>query len=221
MSNVQVRCLILLALTLTCPGSGEERRTSRRQVSPLIDRTRPSVYLTYIKSEPVTLRSRAVEVIWLELRNNTRWAISHAASPDPLGGTGWCYRVVTDDTCHTRLSRPMGNCSDLIGPVGLGPGRSLLIAVSPEHLSSGFAIETGFRFEWELPDERVEHSLSFGYSDLPTDTQKTFASMEAIARPCCDCAPDSIMPKPRAVTPPALDPPPNLPALDPPPKLLP
>lgn len=89
-----------------------------------------------------------MDVIRLELRNNTLWKIEGVATmSDEFGGSGWCYLVTTDDTCRAPLF--MGNCGDVLGPVTLGPGASLQLNVSPYHLSRGSAIETSFRFAWE------------------------------------------------------------------------
>ena len=185
--HYEVGLLIFSTLALVWPCSGQGL-SQHPLPSPLIDPTKPSVYLTYKESETVTSKwgETPTEVIWLELKNNTRWGIGNWGSPDGFGGSGWCYHVVTDDPCRNRLSPPMGNCGDTKGPMEVASNKSVLIAVSPYHLSRGLAIETNFFFDWETTGG-VRHSLGFGYSDLPAQARRTYTVMEETPRPCCGC----------------------------------
>ena len=89
--------------------------------------------MIYKKSETVRrIHGNApVDVVWLELRNNTKWRIWHVGLKDEFGGSGWCYSVVTDDACHTSVFPSLGNCGDVGGVINVGPGQSVPIVVSP------------------------------------------------------------------------------------------
>ena len=181
----EMRLLIFCVLALLFPALGQEKSGLPRLPSPLIDYTKPSVYLTYKKSETRTTGSanRLVDVIWLELRNNTRWRISHVTGSNELDVFCWCYQLRTNNPCRYPVN---SNCGDVGGIVEVEPGQSVLIAVPSYHLNSHLEIETSFRFDWEKASG-VEHTLRFGYSELPLDVRKTIPSIEAISslRPAC------------------------------------
>ncbi len=164
---------------------GQEKFGLPRLPSPLIDYTKPSVYLTYKKSETRTAGSanKLVDVIWLELRNNTRWRIWSVTGSDGLGGSGWCYQVITNNPCRYPVR---SNCGDVGSIVEVEPGQSVPIAVPSYQLNSYLKIETSFVFGWEEASG-VEHTLQFGYSELPLDVRKSIPSIEAISglRPAC------------------------------------
>ncbi len=180
----EMRLLAFCLFMLLRPAFGQEKSGLPRLPSPLIDHTKPSVYLTYKKSETLTSRysKEPVNLIWLELRNNTRWLIGHVSGGDEFG-SGWCYQLRTNNRCRYPVG---GNCGDVGGPVEIEPGQSVLIAVSSYELNSHLEIETKFRFPWEKVGD-VEHSLRFGYSKLPLDVRKTIPSIEVMAalRPSC------------------------------------
>jgi hypothetical protein len=144
-------------------------------------------YFAYSKSE--TLKSRngkSVELIWLELRNNTRWHIWSVGWPDEYGGSGWCYAVTTDDACHTRLYPLRTNCGDTGMPIDIAPGKGVPVAVPRDELSRGLAVEARFGFYWERA-VGVSHVLWFGNSDLPADIRNGTRFIESIARPQSAC----------------------------------
>jgi hypothetical protein len=179
--------IAILILAFACPCFGQQNSGQSRPASPLIDINRPSVYLKYVKAE--TLKSRhgdSVQLIWLELRNNTRWRISSVGLPDEFGGSGWFYTGVTDDPCHTDIYPSIGNGGDVAGPVGVGAGESTPLTVLATHLSRGLAVEISFNFEWDL-SAGVRHSLWFGHSDLPQQIQTSLPYMDSIPRPHSNC----------------------------------
>jgi hypothetical protein len=169
---------------LLLPAFGQDKSGLPQLPSPLIDRSKPSVYLTYKKSETLATRysKKPVDLIWLELRNNTRWLIWGARGTDEFG-SGWCYQLRTNNQCRYRVG---SNCGDVGGPLEIEPGQSVLIAVPSYELNSHLEIETSFGFSWEKGGE-VEHSLRFGYSKLPLDVRKSIPSIESMSglRPSC------------------------------------
>ena len=198
-----MRRVALVALAFLSPCFGQ--RTSQPVTSPLIDRTKPTVYLTYQRSERLTPKAThaATDVIWLELRNNTRWRIIKAILPNPSGNSDWCYEVVTDDNCRTHLYPNIGNCSGFYGFQVVEPGQSISAAVPAGDLSRGLAIETKFSFEWE-PDSRVRHSVWLGHSDLPSQVKQTIATLVGVPLPRneCNAASDlTPLPDPQSMTP--------------------
>lgn len=181
--TIRMRLTVISAPMLFFALSGQERARPPAMASPLIDRTKPSVYWIYRDYKPLTSNQG---VIRLEFRNNTRWRIDgHGVSDNNLGGTGgWCYSVTTDDACHTPLWT--SNCSDMAGPVELGPGSSILMNIDTFHLSRGSAIEVTFYFGWERNHD-IHHFVRFGFSALPSGVQQAVSSLDVSPRPRPAC----------------------------------
>ena len=155
--------------------------------SPIIDARKPSAYFDYVKSETLKSKNRkAVDLIWLELKNNTRWHIWSVGSPDEFGGSGWCYSTTTDDTCHTPLYPRRTTCGDTGVLLDIAPGKGVPVAVFKDELSRGLAVEAGFGFDWEYA-AGVSHTVRFGNSDLPADIRNGTSFIESIKRPESEC----------------------------------
>jgi hypothetical protein len=106
-----VRNLLLQFLMLAGISFSQQSSPARKDDSPLVDQRKPSLYLSFKKYETLTSKYGGdVQVVWLEIRNNTKWSIWSAGSPDEFGGSGWCYKLATDDPCRTPIDPVHGNC---------------------------------------------------------------------------------------------------------------
>jgi hypothetical protein len=178
-----MRLLASSLFMILLPAFGQEKYGLPRLPTLHIDHTKPIVYMTYSKSETLTSKygNRPVDLIWLELRNNSRWRIWNVTGTDEFGSR-WCYHVTTNDRCRFRV---LGSCGDVLGILEVEPGQSVQIAVPSYELNSHLKIETSFAIDGEKPG--VEHTLRFGYSELPLEVRKTIPSIEADPRlrPAC------------------------------------
>jgi hypothetical protein len=145
----------------------------------LIDSTRPSVYVTFVKKEASMSKygGKEHERLWLRVHNNTRWAIWTIALPDEFGGEGWFYTLVSDSPGRDLIAPRQGYFGDVVAITGLEPGRTCVISVPPEHLREGVAIMLDFGFSWEhgvsgATGLAVRHSVYFGHTDLPVEVRK-------------------------------------------------
>jgi hypothetical protein len=206
-SNGQVRNLILQTLVLAGLCFAQQSSPTRKANSPLIDQQKPSVYLSFTKYEKLPSKyGGEVEVVWLEITNNTNWRISSNASFDEFGGSGWCYTLVTDDACRTPIYPLHGNCGDVGTAVEAYPGQKARLAVPARDLSSGLAIKIAIGYEWEQ-GVGVRHLAFFGHSNLPETVRSPLGFDYSISRPPSACS-DRLWtpPDPPAVAVPALQP---------------
>ena len=179
-------------------------RPARKDDSPLIDLRKPSVYLSFRKSDKLTSKYGGdIDVVWLEIRNNTRWSIWSAGSPDEFGGSGWCYTRATDDGCRTPIYPLHGNCGDVIGEAAAAPGQTARIAVPAKDLSPGLAIQIAFDYEWEHA-AGVRHTAFFGHSNLPEAVRSALPFDYSISRSNSACTDLRTGPDPPAVGMPAI-----------------
>jgi hypothetical protein len=199
-----VRNLVLQILMLAGICFSQQSSPARKNDSPLLDQQKPSVYLSFAKYEKQPSRYGGdVQVVWLDIHNNTKWSIWSVGSPDELGGSGWCYSVATQDPCRTLIP-PYWSCGDVGGPVGLEPGRTARLAVPAKYLSRGLAIEIGIGFDWEnVGSGGVRHVAPFGHSDLPDAVRAALPFDFSIIRPSSACTEDGQLLDPPAISMPA------------------
>ena len=171
--------------------SAQKRRNSSAQNDVRIDKSKPSVFISY-DHEGSRTPLKAAESnrgVWLRLQNNTTTSLFFPSFsvPRELGDVGMFYDIISMSYSNNyqdpSLPTPETTAEEL--PVGytlghtssaylLGPGRSVLFSVPREHLPKGVALRFSFNYEWELEGEmefvrrgEPEHHVLFYSSSLP------------------------------------------------------
>lgn len=162
----QILTIIILLLSF-CVIVPAQRRKAQ---SVLLDKTKPSVYLSFVRTaklEPY-YEGLSGETVWLRLHNNTRWAISLQASgvaEKEDGDASLYYDIVNENEIEiTPNSYPCHVCSI----IPLGSGKSLLFSIPREHLADERHIQIHFYFDWQDRDKNgeAESIVSFYGSDI-------------------------------------------------------
>jgi hypothetical protein len=145
----------------------------------LLDRNKPSIYLTFERRGQRTPRNpdESSEGIWLRLHNNTRWAIStYAGSGVSLSKTSFAPLLLfnkrqpglldgveidagyyVDADLQSNISPPkLLRHDSLASEVWLPSGRTLIFSVPREHLGKYLSISVPFQYQWERrPDAKA------------------------------------------------------------------
>jgi len=165
---------LFLTLVVTCcviPASAQTRST--RRGSPLIDPSKPAVFISFLKVgqiEPLEAGVRG-QYLWFRLTNNSRWAIwlEMSGVPKAYGEARLYYtiedttdrgKILVDSSCHV--------CS--VNPVA--PGRSIVFSIPTDHASRYSRLHIPYSFSWERDNESEggsssQHSVEFYFDKLP------------------------------------------------------
>lgn len=138
----------------------------KRSVDPRISKAHPSVYITFERQGKIASLSgtgEKEEMIWLRLRNNTRWSIvlDMNGLPSKAYGDARLFhdvlsegKLIAEDRCHVCSFNELPS------------GRSLVFIVPREDLAESRAIRVRFRYAWEADSGEVEHFVYFYSSKL-------------------------------------------------------
>ena len=151
----------------------------RKNQGVLLNKTKPSVYLSFVKYGKLEpwYEGLSGERVWLRLHNNTRWEIVFDASgvADEEQGEASLYYDVVKDNCNEIHpdKYPCRVCSR--SP--LSSGESLLFSVPREHLPDKGQLRIHFAFDWQedlkvITGEEIDNIVTFYSSDLPKETSK-------------------------------------------------
>jgi hypothetical protein len=137
-----------------------------------LQRKQPSVYISFIRMGKIgpLVTGISEEHIWLQLHNNTRWAIWLDASdaPKEYGDASLYYTVEETADGHILIDSRCHVCSI----VPLLPGKSFTFVIPRDYLTNNTRIRVNFSFDWENKDDvfggrEAEHSVFFYTSKLP------------------------------------------------------
>lgn len=163
--------ILLLSCSAQINAQGKGQRSNTKRSPVLIQKERPSIYITFVRFDSIRTESEEeVGLIWLKLRNNTRWPISLEMSggrtENPNEAKLFYQTLSTND--EVIENRGCHVCSIN----NLGPNRSILFAVPAEDLPKDSRIRIRFSYGWEnfehrLLDMEPEHFVSFSSTEIP------------------------------------------------------
>lgn len=140
-----------------------------------LQQRQPSVYISFIRIGKIAPLETGIseEHIWLQIHNNTRWAIWLDASdvPKEYGNASLYYTVEDITDGHIAIDSRCHACS----LVSLPPGKSCTFVISKDYLTQNTRIRVNFSFDWENKDDvfggrEAEHSVFFYASKLPKES---------------------------------------------------
>ena len=100
---------------------------------------------------PSAASGTANGLIWLSLKNNTRWPISvdaNGVEDQCYGDFSPFYQVEANGSSAPDGPIPDGRWSDVGSSVLIEPGESLEFSVPRSHLDPGLGIRIDFEFSW-------------------------------------------------------------------------
>lgn len=165
----------ILILSFCSYVSAQQKKESKSVESKItsirLDETKPSVYISFVRTEKLEPKRSfdSGNYIFLRLYNNTRWAIwLEASSPSEEYGDASMYYEVRRKNEVLSGSLYCHVCST----IPLKSGDSLLFVIPKEDLSEGNHIKIGFSFDWQNRDDvfagrEIETAVTFYASDLP------------------------------------------------------
>ena len=144
----KIKCIFLIILVIISLSEIllAQRRITR-QKSVRLSKKFPTVYFTHEKTGKEVNEStgETVDLVWLRLHNNTRWAIWIEASGGDKYEDARLYYNILDNDGNIKERRGCHVCS--INP--LGSGRSVLFTVPLEYFTGAEALELSFTYNWE------------------------------------------------------------------------
>ena len=163
--------MLLPFFSLPTCAQGSRQTFASKRPPVLIDKKKPSVYITFVRFSLVRIKSEGDRsLIWLKLRNNTRWPISLEMSggrtEDPNEAS--LYYQTLDKNDEVIENRGCHVCS----VNNVGPNRYILFAVPSDSLPKDSRLRIRFSYGWEsfenqLLDQEPEHFVSFSFSEVP------------------------------------------------------
>lgn len=195
--SLSVLVLSVLAATV----SAQQGESCGTKAGILLAKDKPTIYITFeragkVKPTPTRLaatdtsprqsddqNNENIQVVWLRLHNNTRWAINFPTDSLYVGpkitpirlcdGRG-ALGLRTDMEVNARYEAeavsgyesartsdaaqpPVINRSDVFSTSWLPPGGSVIFSVPREHLAERLAIYIPYNYEWEY-GERIFRS---------------------------------------------------------------
>jgi len=137
------------------------------------------------------------QVIWLRFHNNSCWAISFPTDSLYIGPKTTLLRLndgrgvlapreglevnvqyqAEPEPGVASVSLPIIRRADVLSNTWLASGRSVIFAVSREHLKKDLRVYVPFNYEWETAEHdsgggEPEHRVYFRASDLPKKLQR-------------------------------------------------
>jgi hypothetical protein len=135
---------ILLTLCITCLSQGKYGTDVR------LDRTKPSVFITYEGKTTEAASSNPRQTVLLRLRNNSVWSV--------IVDTVGC-RTLNEEcglfyTVHTRgfgVKAPLSERESchVCAAKRISPQESVLFSIPANHLTKELFISVEFNYEWE------------------------------------------------------------------------
>ncbi|MCZ2392036.1 MAG: hypothetical protein LC113_13295 [Acidobacteria bacterium] len=163
--------MLLLFCSTPIDAQGTRQRRVYRRPPVLIDKEKPSVYITFARFESMRTGSeKGTQLIWLKLRNNTRWPISIEMSggrtDDP--NEAKLYYQTLDENDEVVADRSCHVCS----VNNVGPNQSTTFAVPAADLPMNSRLRIRFSYGWESFENRLleiepEHFVYFSAGDIP------------------------------------------------------
>ena len=192
---------VLVLSVFVATVSAQQGESCRTKAGILLAKDKPTIYITFeragkVKSTPTRLaatdtsrrqsddqNTQNIQVLWLRLHNNTRWAINFPTDSLYVGpkitpirlcdGRG-ALGLRTDIEVNVRYEAeavrgyesartsdagqpPVINRSDMFSTSWLPPGGSVIFSVPREHLAERLAIYIPYNYEWEY-GERIFRS---------------------------------------------------------------
>ncbi|MBK9214291.1 MAG: hypothetical protein IPM59_01615 [Chloracidobacterium sp.] len=163
--------LILAIVLLECPGLAQKNADLRVQaVHPVVDRRKPSVYFEVVNNRRLEVIDPEDGLVWLRLRNNSRWGIRVQMSggrSKSLGDVRLYYDILNAEEAIVEKKRCHVCSSNIVKP-----GKGVLFAVPSDILPTGFSLRVKFSFDWEddfriAPASEPVHYVFFSSYDLP------------------------------------------------------
>ena len=196
MNKMSLSVLVLCGFCATV--SAQQGESCGTKAGILLAKDKPTIYITFerpgkVKPTPTRLAATDtsrrqsddpnIQVVWLRLHNNTRWAINFPTDSlyvgpkitairlcDGRGALGLrtdievnaryeADAVSGDESARTSdaAQPPVIRRSDVFSTSWLPPGGSVIFSVPREHLAEGLAIYIPYNYEWEY-GERIFRS---------------------------------------------------------------
>lgn len=166
--------IIPIIFSLSATALSQNRRKVIRQKSVKINKTYPTVYLTFEKTGKALNDStgETEELVWLRLHNNTRWSIWIQASGgnEKIEDAGLYYDVI-DDEGTVKEYRRCHVCSR----IQIGNKKSILFTVPLAYFAEAEALQLSFAYDWEKEGGsggEPTHYVYFHKQDIPKSQNK-------------------------------------------------
>ena len=146
--------ILMFGMSFICTGSafGQNRKVH-------IDAKLPTVFIEFVRFEEPNSKAK---LVWLRLKNNSKWRIKLDASGGSTNDSVALYYETLDSEGGVKESRLCHVCST----IDLGPAKHLLFSVPFDEITSADSLRVRFEYEWEdrvivAPKREPEHYVVF------------------------------------------------------------
>jgi hypothetical protein len=173
-----IASIIAILFLLEPGGFGSQKRNlpKRGSAIPLVDPSKPAVFISFLRTGKVEPIESGVgkDYLWFQITNNTRWAIwlDMSGVPKEFGDAGLYYTIEDKEDNKIRIDSRCHACS--VNP--LSRGRSLRFARPRGYADPDSRLRIEYSFQWERESESMggsysTHSVEFYFSYLPKTVQ--------------------------------------------------